>query len=243
MDQRHDYDQLMNSHALTHPGAHAPVHALAPHGHPQHPHMAGHAPAPPPAMVPAHEVGAILHGLRSDIASLHNQQRHAPPPPAHHPHPHAPPPPPHYADDYDHQRAERPRTRRDREREHAARRRERGDREDREFPVGFVSQTPVAPGALAEIEVKPQVSFQGHRLAVKASQARYFNIVDIKVGKDSQLAATGEMPAEAFSSLAVGTQMELDRAEPGIVITLIVRNTDTAAQDFGAVLYGTVEEN
>lgn len=90
--------------------------------------------------------------------------------------------------------------------------------------------------------MKPQVRFQGHRLAVAASQARYFNIVNIKVGKDSQLAATGEMPAEAFSSLAVGTQMELDCAPPGIVITLIVHNTDTAAQDFGAVLYGEVEE-
>jgi hypothetical protein len=36
--------------------------------------------------------------------------------------------------------------------------------------------------------------------------------------------------------------MELDCAPPGIVITLIVHNVDTAAQDFGAVLYGEVEE-
>ena len=111
----------------------------------------------------------------------------------------------------------------------------------RHFPIGF-TQAAIPPGQVAEIEVKPQVRFQGHRLAVAASQARYFNIVDIKVGKDSQLAATGEMPAEAFSSLAVGTQMELDCAPPGIVITLIVHNTDVAAQDFGAVLYGEVEE-
>ena len=40
----------------------------------------------------------------------------------------------------------------------------------------------------------------------------------------------------------LGTQMELDCAPPGIVITLIVHNVDTAAQDFGAVLYGEVEE-
>jgi hypothetical protein len=112
----------------------------------------------------------------------------------------------------------------------------------RHFPIGF-TQTAIAPGTVAEIEVKPQVLFRGERLAVAPSNARSFNIVDIKVGKDSQLAATGEMPAEAFSALAVGVRMELDTAQPGIVIVLIVRNTDTSAQDFNAVLYGTVFED
>jgi len=112
----------------------------------------------------------------------------------------------------------------------------------RHFPIGF-TQTAIASGAVAEIEVKPQVLFRGERLAVAPSNARSFNIVDIKVGKDSQLAATGEMPAEAFSALAVGVRMELDTAQPGIVIVLIVRNTDTSTQDFNAVLYGTVFED
>jgi hypothetical protein len=112
---------------------------------------------------------------------------------------------------------------REREREHRDREREHERHEERErrrtpkhqttsqdvrnFPIGFVySQVPA--GATQEIEVKPQVRFQGHRL----------------------------------SSLSVGTQMELDPAPPGIVITLLVHNVDTAAQDFGAVLYGLVEE-
>jgi hypothetical protein len=112
----------------------------------------------------------------------------------------------------------------------------------RHFPIGF-TQSQVQPGQVAEVEVKPQVLFRGERLAVAPSNARSFNIVDIKVGKDSQLAATGEMPAEAFSALAVGVRMELDTAQPGIVIVLIVRNTDTTAQDFNAVLYGTVFED
>ena len=51
------------------------------------------------------------------------------------------------------------------------------------------------------------------------------------------------MPAEAFSALAVGVRMELDTAQPGIVVVLIVRNTDTTPQDFNAVLYGTVFED
>jgi hypothetical protein len=202
-------------------------------------------------MVPVHEVHSLLHGLRGDIAQLReNQQRHAPPPPPQHPsHAHRDEPPSRYADHDEHERRDRT-ERREHRRTHgepeygSARRRPRpsnGPLKIRDFPVGFV-QAAIPAGQLAEIEVKPQVRFQGHRLAVAASQARYFNIVDIKVGKDSQLAATGEMPAEAFSSLAVGTQMELDCAPPGIVITLIVHNTDTATQDFGAVLYGEVEE-
>jgi len=112
----------------------------------------------------------------------------------------------------------------------------------RHFPIGFTS-IQIPAGTVAEVEVKPQVLFRGERLAVAPSNARSFNIVDIKVGKDSQLAATGEMPAEAFSALSVGVRMELDTAQPGIVIVLIVRNKDTVPQDFDAVLYGTVFED
>ena len=196
-------------------------------------------------MIPAHEVHQALHGLRGELAQLreqqHRQPMHAPPIPQHHES--------RYADHDERERRERSDRREHRQHHNepdGGQRRARqrpapGPLKLREFPVGFI-QAAVPAGANAEIEVKPQVRFQGHRLAVAASQARYFNIVDIKVGKDSQLAATGEMPAEAFSSLAVGTQMELDCAPPGIVITLIVHNTDVAAQDFGAVLYGEVEE-
>jgi hypothetical protein len=237
MTQGHhpDYDALLHQHGG--PLAHVP------------PAGGGHAP-PSHAMVPVHEVHNLLHGLRGELAQIREHQQRLPqhvPPPAH-------APPPQYESRYaEHdERERRDRTERREHRHHhnepdyggGRRPRQRpaaGPLKIREFPVGFV-QAAVAAGQLAEIEVKPQVRFQGHRLAVAASQARYFNIVDIKVGKDSQLAATGEMPAEAFSSLAVGTQMELDCAPPGIVITLIVHNTDTAAQDFGAVLYGEVEE-
>jgi hypothetical protein len=110
----------------------------------------------------------------------------------------------------------------------------------REFPVGFIAPG-VAAGQPVSIEVKPQVLFRGERLAVANSIAPFFVINDIKVGKDSQLAASGNLPAEAFSNLSVGVRMELDTAEPGIVITLNVTNTDsTGPHDFRAVLYGTV---
>jgi hypothetical protein len=207
--------------------------------------------APPPAMVPAHEVGAVLHSIHSRMAAIEHNQRQAPPPQPHPTQHHR-----HHDEDDRHYADEPRRHDRDDRRERSQERRNRRVDEHttaayprprspscRHFPVGFV-QAQIPAGQTYEIEVKPQVKFQGHRLAVQSSQARYFNIIDIKVGKDSQLAATGEMPAEAFSSLAVGTQMELDEAPPGIVITLIVRNLDPAnAQDFGAVLYGTVQED
>lgn len=111
----------------------------------------------------------------------------------------------------------------------------------RNFPVGFV-RSQIPPGQIADIEVKPQVLFKGQRLAVSSHISRFFTIVDIKVGKDSQLAATGEMPADCFSELAVGVQMELDTAQPGIVMTLRVRNFSSDPQNFMAVLYGAVME-
>ncbi|MEO8877480.1 MAG: hypothetical protein ABI461_17930 [Polyangiaceae bacterium] len=112
---------------------------------------------------------------------------------------------------------------------------------ERQFPVGFMFSN-IAPGDEEDIEVKPQVYFRGERLALPPSLARYFDILDIKVGKDSQLAATGTMPGESFSAHAVGVRMELDTAKPGIVITIRVRNVDTAPHDFKAVLYGAVLE-
>ena len=118
----------------------------------------------------------------------------------------------------------------------------------RQFPIGFEGRVPNGGkvGTEFDIEVKPQVLFRGERLAVPPSIARYFDIVDIKVGKDSQLAASGILPAEAFETRAVGVRMELDTAEPGIVITLRVRVSqpmpDNEVPYFKAVLYGAVLE-
>jgi hypothetical protein len=112
---------------------------------------------------------------------------------------------------------------------------------ERQFPVGFLQEN-IPPGGEADIEVKPQVYFRGERLAIPPTIARFFDILDIKVGKDSQLAATGTMPGESFSALAVGVRMELDTAKPGIVITIRVRNVDAAPHDFKAIMYGAVLE-
>lgn len=113
----------------------------------------------------------------------------------------------------------------------------------REFPIGFTSTVAVPASATPGIEVKPQVLFRGERLAVPNSIVLNFQIADVKVGKDSQLAAPGNMPAECFSNISVGVRMQLDTAEPGITITLFANNTDpNNAHNFSSVLYGTVIE-
>src|SRR4029077_2254101 len=113
----------------------------------------------------------------------------------------------------------------------------------REFPIGFTSTVAVPPNQTVQIETKPQVLFRGERLAVPNSIVLNFQVADIKVGKDSQLASPGNMPAECFSNVSVGVRMQLDTAEPGITITLFMENTDANnAHPFSSVLYGTVIE-
>ncbi|MFI4971185.1 MAG: hypothetical protein ACHP7H_00780 [Hyphomicrobiales bacterium] len=117
----------------------------------------------------------------------------------------------------------------------------------REFPIGFSSEVlplgVVAANQTQGIEQKPQVLFRGERLAVPNSIVLNFDMEDIKVGKDSQLASPGSMPSECFSNLSVGVRMQLDTAEPGITITLFVTNNDPInAHVFKSVLYGTVIE-
>src|SRR5579883_1210817 len=168
-------------------------------------------------------------------------------------HPHAPhlmehPAPPHYQEHHGmhpHHHPAPPHPHEGHHHEGAGGRRMRIIKEEpthsRQFPIGFQMDN-VAPGDEEDIEVKPQVLFRGERLAIAQSIARYFDVLDIKVGKDSQLAATGALTGEAFETRAVGVRMELDTAQPGIVITLRVKNIDTAAHDFKAVLYGAVLE-
>jgi hypothetical protein len=111
----------------------------------------------------------------------------------------------------------------------------------RDWPLGFTSQGPVPPNsAPIEIEVKPQSLFKGRRLSVAHSIAKNFTIVDIKVGTNPQQGATGEMPAESFSSNAVDTRMSFDTASPGTTITIRVRNISNTPSLFMATLFGDV---
>lgn len=104
--------------------------------------------------------------------------------------------------------------------------------------LGF-TQTGIAANALATITVQPQLPFRGYRLSVPGQFAPFFTIVDIKVGKDSQLVNPGAVPATSFSEVSVGDNISMDTCSVGQLITLQVQNIDgAAAHDFRATLFG-----
>ncbi len=212
-NRHHDYDELMELGAEPATSRQrAPVHQVQHEVHPAH--------------LPQHQPQHGGHAPPPPPArEIHHH--YGPPPQTEHPHHNS-----HMQREQHHTQMEEPRRKRLVAEEPT---------HERQFPIGFRYEN-IAPNDEEDIEVKPQVYFRGERLAIPPSIARFFDILDIKVGKDSQLAATGTMPGESFSAHAVGVRMELDTAKPGIVITIRVRNVDTAPHDFKAVLYGAVLE-
>jgi hypothetical protein len=110
------------------------------------------------------------------------------------------------------------------------------------FPLGFVSQGTVLPGAQAIIISRPQVIFRGERLSVPSDVAGDFTIDDVKVGKDSQFCAEGPIPARSLQENAWGVHFQLDTAQISQNIQLTVTNISGTARTFRAMLLGSVVE-
>lgn len=112
----------------------------------------------------------------------------------------------------------------------------------REFPIGFPA-TAVAAATTVAITANPQLIFRPSRLVVPAAVGVNFNIVDLRVGKNSQFVSPNALPAAGFSETAVGVALALDTCNVGQLITITVQNTDGAApHTFSAMLIGTSVE-
>ncbi len=112
----------------------------------------------------------------------------------------------------------------------------------REYPLGFY-QAAVAASAVAIVTSRPQVLFRGERLVIAASVSANFLIIDLKVGKNSQLANSNQIPAEVFDQTSVGVRLHFDTAVVAQDIDLIVQNSDSVdAHDFKAAILGTAVE-
>ena len=109
----------------------------------------------------------------------------------------------------------------------------------RRFPLGF-TPTSVAAGATATIPAAPQNLFRSERLVIPSDIAFDFGVADIKVGNQSQLAQSVEVPAALFSEVAIDTQVTFDTAEVGNQISVQVRNKTVGAITFTAAILGTV---
>ncbi len=117
----------------------------------------------------------------------------------------------------------------------------RTPQKSREFPLGF-PETDIAAGATENVVTFPQIPFRGERLLVPSDICGLFSIDDIKVGKNSQLVASGPLPARCFSEVSVGVGLHLDTAQVSQQITLVVRNISGQAATFRAMLIGRAVE-
>lgn len=118
---------------------------------------------------------------------------------------------------------------------------QRAPSKSREYPLGF-PETEITAGSTANVVAFPQIPFRGERLVIPSDIAGLFSIDDVKIGKNSQLVASGPLPARAFSEVSVGVGLHLDTAQVSQQITLVVRNTSGQTATFRGMLIGRAVE-
>ncbi len=111
----------------------------------------------------------------------------------------------------------------------------------REYILGFDS-TAVPGSTSANITKRPQVIFRPERVIIPAAVGVDFQVVDIKVGKNSQFSASGEVPAVVFSESAFGVRLKMDTCQVSMDVTISVRNTNAAQRNFTAAIIGPAVE-
>jgi hypothetical protein len=110
----------------------------------------------------------------------------------------------------------------------------------RRYPLGFVPTTlPASTTAL--IPAAPQNLFCAERLVIPSDIAFDIGVVDVKVGNQSQLVQSVEVPAAMFSEVAIDTHVHFDTAEVGNQISVQARNKLTSGPvDFTAGMIGSI---
>lgn len=110
----------------------------------------------------------------------------------------------------------------------------------RRYPLGFVPTTlPASTTAL--IPAAPQNLFRAERLVIPSDIAFDIGVVDVKVGNQSQLVQSVEVPAAVFSEVAIDTHVTFDTAEVGNQISVQARNKlTTGPVDFTAAMIGSI---
>lgn len=115
----------------------------------------------------------------------------------------------------------------------------RGLNRRRRYPLGFVP-TAIAAGLQDSIPASPQNLFRPERLVLPSDIAFDLGVRDIKVGNQSQLAQSVEVPGALFSEVAINTGVTFDTAEVGNQISVDVINNSGASVTFSAGIVGTL---
>ena len=108
----------------------------------------------------------------------------------------------------------------------------------REFPIGFDSVANIAAAATATLTQRPQIVFRPERIVVPAAVAAFFQITDVKVGKNSQFVSSGAVPAATFAETAFGVRLKMDTCQISQDLIIDVTNIDVAAHRFLAAMIG-----
>lgn len=112
----------------------------------------------------------------------------------------------------------------------------------RKYPLGFPTTAIAASGGTGAISAQPQIPFRGERLIIPSDFAGALLITDLKVGKNSQLAAANPLPARAFTEQGWGVDLHLDTADVAQFVTLNLTNNASAIVTFNAVINGRAVE-
>lgn len=119
---------------------------------------------------------------------------------------------------------------------------ERGATKSREYPMGFESAAAIAAGAAGRVQNQPQIPFRCDRVVVPSDIAGQFVLSDIKVGKNSQFAAEGNVPARVFQENAVSVKLKGDTAQTSQFVSLSFTNIGGAPAIFRAAVIGPAIE-
>lgn len=111
----------------------------------------------------------------------------------------------------------------------------------RRYPLGFPTTTVTASGT-ANITAQPQIPFRGERLVIPSDIAGGLLLTDVKVGKNSQLAAGNPLPGRAYTEQGWGVDMHLDTADISQFVQVNLSNTTGHDISFNALLLGRAVE-
>lgn len=109
-------------------------------------------------------------------------------------------------------------------------------------PVGLalipMNNGSVAAGAQAVIAVQPQSIFKPYRLTVDPVIASFFVISNLQIGTVPLFDAPGEVPCSNFPPNLQQGNLKKITANPGIQVSMTIRNRDGAAHPFWSSLFG-----
>lgn len=113
----------------------------------------------------------------------------------------------------------------------------------REYPLGFQSDSPLEPGETRTLEermAQPDTWYFPNRLVTPSDSNEDFMLEDVLIGRASQFAAPGGMPANVFGENRATLRLKLDPLRQGEVAALRVRNDGTEPVVFRAVMIGRI---